>query len=294
MTRVAVAYVSPALATRDAVLRGLYLEQYDPTADRDRPAAFIGVYMGADLAAIAQHRGLAVVKLCGGDVRAAHWMAGALNALPRPRVRVLAGLPLRADCERHGLRVDLWRNVYIGDPGLFWPFDPPGRRVYTYCPRARAEEYGIATIRAVAEALPGVEFYIARWGVKDVENLVGMGRGVVPFAGAIPLPDWIAPEQLVEVLAGCCCAIRTVPHDGFSVGAVEAAMTGRPVAHVADMGVPWIEHAPTVNALVAFVRRCIEAPAVRQDLAAAARKLAEDDSWLFFDKAGVDVVACAS
>ena len=282
--------VTRALATREAVLRSLGLRAYDPDADADAPALFVGVYEGADLAAVARHRGPALVKFCGGDARDAAWSAGTLRELAaaRPHLRLLAGTPLRADCERHRLPIHVWRNVYIGDAVIFAPSEPPGRRVYTYCPRARAEEYGIGTIRAVAAELPDVEFYVARLGWDD-SNGVRWGdkdrSAELPFPNAVPLPAWLPQGQMPGILADCFCGIRTVPRDGFSVGATEVALMGRPVAHVTDMGVPWIEHAPTVEALIGFVRRAWaergpEGEASRRERRAAARALAEDRSWL--------------
>lgn len=273
VNRIRIGRVSAALAN-ERILSGLGLREYGEE-DRGAPMLFVGVYEGADLAAVVRHRGPAVVKFCGGDLRAGRWCTGVLNALPRPRVRVLAGTPLRADAEAAGLRVDLWRNIYIGDASLFHPA-PVGPRVYTYCPQARADEYGIDTIRAVAEAFPWLEFVVARWGLD----------APLPFANAVATPGWIPQEGWPAVLAGTFCGIRTVRRDGFSVGATELALMGRPVAHVTDMGVPWIEHAPTVEAMVAFVRRCLDTPLPDLAIASAARAHVEDDSWLLTDTAG--------
>ena len=61
---------------------------------------------------------------------------------------------------------------------------------------------------------------------------------------------------------------------------------GRPVAHVLDLGVAWIDREPTVAGMAAFVRRAVTDRRVRWDLAGAARLHVADDAWLWVGDGG--------
>ena len=235
--------VSSALALPAERLRGLGLDAYDPARDADAPAFFIGLYGAADMAALQAHRGPAVQMFCGGDARNGRWAAPTLAAL-RPRVRVLASPTLLADLHRAEIQVDVVHGVYTGDSSLFTPHSL-GDRVYAYVPYERRDEYGIdllAQIMARLRTSSGVFMYLGRWGDHPP-----------PFANAIPLPAWYNPRLMPYVYGHSFCGIRTIVRDGFPGTPVELALMGRPVATMIDCGVPWIDYAPTVDAMVAFI-----------------------------------------
>ena len=64
------------------------------------------------------------------------------------------------------------------------------------------------------------------------------------------------------------------------------ALLGRPTAHVVDVGVPWVDVAPDVDALVVFVERAREREEPDLALAAARRAYVADRSFLDVDVFG--------
>lgn len=263
--------VSSALALPAERLHGLGLDAYDVTRDAEAPALFMGLYNADDLHALQTHRGPIVQMFCGGDARNGRWAAPALATM-RPRVRVLATPTLLVDLHRAEIEVDVVHGVYAGDAGLFGlrpmpaPTDP---YVYAYIPYERRAEYGIAMLTEIAARLPDVYFWLGRWGT-----------AAPPFRNCVALPAWVAPSDMPSLYSRCFCGVRTILRDGFPGTPVELALMGRPVAGILDYGVPWIECAPTVDAMVAFVERARQRTEPDFDVARAARMHVEDRSFL--------------
>lgn len=267
--RIGVGRVSRALAIPYERLRGLDLREYDACVDKDAPAFFMGLYHDDDLAALIAHRGPGLQMFCGGDARHVAWAAPALRDRElRRSVRILAPKILAPVLREHGIDADVVHGVFAGDPSPFKPA-PLGRNVYAYCPFDRRSQYGIATIAAVAARFPSVGFYLGRWG-----------EHAMPFPNAIGLPAWIGQDEIVRVYEDCCCGIRTVATDGFPGTPVEMALMGRPTAHVVDVGVPWIDVAPTAEIMAQFVGLALARKIPDAELVAAARVHVSDRSFL--------------
>ena len=267
--------ISRALAIPDVRLGGLGLAPYDRQLHAEAQALFVGVYFGDDLDVILSHRGLAIVQFCGADARRIAWAAPSIQQKrARGRIRVLAPCTLVGTLAGEGIEVDVVHGVFVGDPAPFMP-EPLGSRVHVYCPYDRREEYGIGLVTKVAAKLPNVGFYLGRWGDHPT-----------PFPNAIALPAWTTDERVRCVYRDCFCGLRTVARDGFPGTPVEMALMGRPTAHVVDVGVPWVDVAPDVDALVVFVERAREREEPDLALAAAARAYVADRSFLDVDVFG--------
>lgn len=265
--------VSSALACPELRLRGLGLDAYDPVRHADDPCLFVGCYDGSDFAYLTGHKGPALLMFCGGDARNAPYTklgAALRNFLwaSRPRVRVLAPPTLSADLHRAEIEVDMVHGVYNGAPASFSP-QRLGTHVYCYVPYERRDEYGLPMVAEIAARLPDFRFLLGRWGAHRP-----------PFSNGIPLQAWLSPDVMPFIYGDCFCGIRTVARDGFPGTPVELALMGRPVAGILDYGVPWIEYAPTADALVAFVRRARARTEPDYEIARAARAHVETRSFL--------------
>jgi len=253
-------------AIRHPILKGLSLSEYQPEKHTDEPCFFVGMYKQEDLDAVLAHRGVALVMFCGGDARNAKWTAEKLNALPRPWVQTLCASSLEKALQLNGVRVDVVRNVYAGDPSKFIP-GTRGKRVYCYVPWERRDEYGLGLLTMVAKELPDVEFLLARWGDHPL-----------PFPNAVPLPAWLDPRMMPAIYGDCCCTVRTVVADGFPTGIVEGALCGLPGACRHDHGVPWITTARTTEDFTSFIRAAQQGSLPNPT--DAAREFVSDTSFL--------------